>query len=150
MIEKSSIGSEMNLLKRPISKMTEKFNNKQVRLLFGQYLLQNWHHFVRQASPRTLQSSLRRYSIFHPPQLLQVPFRALSYLKHHIWPGLQLLPGICILTKPGSYSSSSLLRKPLMQLLTSCNNSNLMSQFCGRFGKKLFRTSLSVLKSCMC
>src|SRR5882762_7930125 len=54
-IKKSSVGSERSLLKRLTGKMTGKFNNERVRLLHGQYLPQNWHHSIRQASRTTLQ-----------------------------------------------------------------------------------------------
>ena len=51
--------------------------------------------------------------------------------------------------KRGSCNSSSLLRKPLMRLSTSCNNRNWMNRSLDQSGEKLFKTGSSISKSSM-
>src|SRR6202451_4022422 len=149
MIGKSFVVSEMRLSKRLIGKTIGKFKNERARLLHGLYLQQNWHPSIHQESQTTLQNSSQLYSIFHPLRPLPVPFRALFYLKRHTWLSSQPLPGICISMKPGNFANSSLRRKPLTQLLISCNNSNSTIRSLGRFGGKLYKIGLSISRRCM-
>jgi hypothetical protein len=72
MNRKSFDVSKTSLLKRLISKTMMKFMDKQARLLYGLYLLQNWHPSIHHEFPTIPWSSSQLFSTFHPLQLLPV------------------------------------------------------------------------------